>query len=430
MDIIDLQPEDPENPFGVVSAAALKAVIDYRLTRTIPWFQVCLGAFQDAMTVGAVISYNYWEYATRNGRKLKDKPCIDLRPIENIRLDPGCSWLDPVGTSPYWCDIVPMYVCDVKAMMAQVDDKTGAPKWKSYDDGVIAQARPESIDTTRKERLGRREDPHDSEHAIKDFDTVWVMRWFMKDSQGLDHTYYTLGTKELLTDPKPLEEVYFHGVRPYTMGYCILETHRPFKSGFPVLVKPLQQETNDVGNQRLDNVKFVLQKRWIVARGRGVDIASLVRGVPGGVTLATNPVEDIRESNWPDVTSSAYVEQDRLNMDFDDLAGNFSPGTRMANTAMNETLGGTRLAAQGAGLMTDYALMTFIETWVEPTLRQLVLLEQQYETDEMVLAVCAKNAQLFPMAHSAKAAAGEGVLPQLGKRGSILPDRMNGSESP
>ena len=46
--------------------------------------------------------------------------------------------------------------------------------------------------------------------------------------------------------------------------------------------------------------------------------------------------------------------------------------------------------------MTDYLLRTFIETWWEPVLRQLVLLEQYYETDEMVLAIAAKKARLFP----------------------------------
>jgi hypothetical protein len=54
------------------------------------------------------------------------------------------------------------------------------------------------------------------------------------------------------------------------------------------------------------------------------------------------------------------------------------------------------MAAQGAGLMTDYLLRTVIETWWEKVLRQLLLLEQYYETDAVVLAICANKAQLFP----------------------------------
>lgn len=389
---------NPDDPMSVAGAVALKELLEYRLDKTIPTYQIYLGGVQDAQTTGAVCSYQYWEYEKRGGKKLKDKPCIELRPIENIRLDPGASWIDPVNSSPYFCDIIPMYVCDVQAMMENEDPKTKAPKWKTFDEAAIAKARPELYDTTRKARLGNMQDPIDEAKPITAFDIVWVMRWFMK-SDGEDFTYYTLGTEELLTDPTPIDEVYFHGKRPYVIGYAILETHKVLKSSVPVLTRPVQQEATDISNQRLDNVKFVLNKRWLVARGRQVDVQSLVRNVPGGVTLLTDPKTDVVESNWPDVTSSAFVEHDRLNAAFDDLAGNFSPSTKVANNAVNDTLGGSRMANQSAGMMTEYLLRTINETWWEPVLRQLAMLEQYYETDEIVLAVCAQKAKLFPRFH-------------------------------
>ena len=396
MEIVDLTPENPDDVMNVAAAECIKQVIEYRLSRTIPAFQVVMGGIQDAQAQGAVCSYQYWEYQKKADRIVKDKPCIELRPIENIRLDGGCSWLNPVESSPYFCDIIPMYVCDVRGMMNSEDEKTGAKKWKQLEDSVIELAKPDKFDSTRKARLGNKQDPNEEPTGIKDFDVVWVMRWFMRDSQGDDFCYYTMGTEALLTDPAEIGEVYFHGTRPYVIGSAIIETHKAFKTSLPMLVKPLQMETNDIANQRLDNVKFVLNKRWLVARGRQVDVNSLVRNVPGGVTLLTDPKTDVQESNWPDVTSSSYVEQDRLNADFDEIAGNFSPNTKLANKGMNDTLGGSRIAAQGAGVMTDYLLRTIIETWWEPVLRQLVLLEQYYETDSVVLGVCAKKARLFP----------------------------------
>jgi hypothetical protein len=395
-EMVNVQPENPDNLMSIASAAALKAVLEYRLSRTLPTYEIYLGGLQDAQVQGSVISYQYWEYENRNGKKIKDQPCIELRPVENIRLDAGASWLNPVSTSPYFCDIIPMYVCDVKGMMNNKDPKTGSPQWKSFDDATIAKARPDLMDTTRKARIGNQQDPVDETSGIKSFDIVWVMRWFMKNSQAEDYCYYSLGTEELLTDPKPRDEIYFHDIRPYVIGYSVLETHKVMKTSMPVLTKPLQQETNDVANQRLDNVKFVLNKRWLVARGRQVDVQSLVRNVPGGVTLTTDPKTDIIESNWQDVTSSAYVEQDRINSDFDELAGNFSPSTKVANNAVNDTLGGSRMASASAGLMSDYLIRTVNETWWEKVLRQLALLEQYYETDEIVLTTCANKAKLFP----------------------------------
>jgi len=395
MEIVDLQPANPDDPMSLAARDAMKYVLEFRLTRTIPTFQIAMGGIQDAQTQGMVCSYQYWKYETRGGKKVKDEPCIELRPIENIRIDGGADWVNPVESSPYLFDIIPMFVCDVKAMMNNKDPKTGQPKWKKYSDKEIAKALPDEIDSTRKARLGKGTDPQTEKKTFSDFDLVWVMRCFMRDSVGVDHTYYTLGTEALLTDPKPIEDVYFHGKRPYVMGYAVLETHRAFKSSMPMLTRPLQQETNDVANQRLDNVKFVLNKRWFVARGRQVDVQSLVRNVPGGVTLLTDPKTDVQESNWADVTSSAYAEQDRISADFDDLAGNFTPSTRVANNAMNDTLGGSKMASMGAGVMTDYLLRTVIETWWEPVLRQLILLEQHYETDEVVLKIAAQKAQLF-----------------------------------
>jgi hypothetical protein len=180
------------------------------------------------------------------------------------------------------------------------------------------------------------------------------------------------------------------------MGYAILETHKVMKTSVPTLVKPIHLESTELRNQRLDNVKFVLNKRWLVARGRQVDVQSLVRNVPGGVTLTTDPKNDVQESNWPDVTSSAYVEHDRLNAEFDDLAGNFSAFHKGSEQRVNDTLGGSKLAMQSAGIMTDYLLRTIVETWWEKVLRQLVLLEAHYESDEVVLGVCAQKARLFP----------------------------------
>lgn len=398
-DVVVINADDQSNIRAVAGAEATKALLQYRLTKTIPWFKVAMGSLQDAQTT-AVCSYQHWEYKKKNGRVVVDRPWISLRPIENIRIDPAANWLNPVETSPYFIDIIPMYVCDVKDMMRLTDDKTGYPKWKQYEDDVFQRALPESVtdsDTTRRVREGKGQlDPQtDVERPITDHTLVWVMKYFLRDGSD-DMCFYTLGLDKMLTDPKPIEEVYFHGVRPYVIGCAVIETHKPLPNAVANLARPLQTEANEIANQRLDNVKLVLNKRWFVARGRQVDTASLLRNVPGGITFMNDPENDVKESNWPDVTASAYMEQDRLNVDFDELVGNFSGSSVMTNRQMNETVGGMKMISQGASVMTEYLIRTWIETWVEPVLRQLVLLEQYYETDEKVLAIASNKAQLFP----------------------------------
>ena len=41
-----------------------------------------------------------------------------------------------------------------------------------------------------------------------------------------------------------------------------------------------------LSSMRLDNVTFILNKRWIAARGTNVDVQQLLRAVPGGVKFA------------------------------------------------------------------------------------------------------------------------------------------------
>jgi hypothetical protein len=94
---------------------------------------------------------------------------------------------------------------------------------------------------------------------------------------------------------------------------------------------------------------------------------------------------------WNDVTASSYQEQDRLNVDFDELTGNFSSSSVMTNRKLNETVGGMQPAVWWANQLTEYLIRTLVETWVEPVLRQLVKLEQAYETDMTVLGWLARR---------------------------------------
>jgi len=414
MDVVAVDPVDQDNPMAAAGAAVAKELLQYRLTKTIPWFKVVMGALQDAQTLGVVCSYQYWKYQSKPGKKeiagaideqgeqaydespqiIIDEPCIELRPLENIRIDPAADWLDPVNSSPYLIDIIPMYVLDVKAM-SKKQDKTGEPVWLAAEDSDL-RASMTDPDSTRLQRENNRQDRYDDEVPVTDFETVWVHRNFIR-TEGGEFVYYTLGTHKLLSKPKRIEEVYEHlsGKRPYVMGICVIESHRPMPFGVADLAQPLQAEANEIANERRDNVKLVLNKKHIVARGKQVDIDALVRNVPGGVVLANDVNLDIKEMSYPDVTTSAYAEQDRINVDLDELVGNFSGGSVQTNRALNETVGGMKLLNQSASMMTEYLLRTFIETWAEPVLRQLMILEQEYENDQTVLALAGKKAQLF-----------------------------------
>jgi len=395
VDVVNVSAENDGDPIQRASAEINKALLQYRLSKSIRWFQILQGAFQDAMKVGNCAARVYWKFEQdTKGNVVHDKPCIDLIPIENLRVDPAADWSDPVATSPYIIHLMPMYVVDVKERMTRKDPKTGRPSWKPVPESVIRNAVQTMSDSTAIVREKNRDDPKDTENRpVQDYTVVWIQRHIHRRG-GRDWEFYTLADQALLTDPQPLEVSTWHGGRDYVLGCAILETHQSLPSTMYELGKQLFDETNEITNQRMDNVKLVLNKRWIVKRNRNVDVVSLARNVPGSNTMADDPEGDIREVNWPDVTASSFQEQDRLAAETDDLMGNFSPAQNPMKGKLSETVGGAQMMTAPASLITEYVLRTFVETFVDPVLRLLVKLEQCYETDETVLALAGEKAQL------------------------------------
>ncbi len=467
-DVLTTTPVDASSKMEAAAASVMKELMQYRLTKSIPWYQILLGGLQDAQTTGVACAHIYWEFqqgkpeiqemeaeiiplggtetpdeypkqeglpgnpmvaqeetteeiqpqiamaaggdpmeppsqdeykdytpqaalridAVAEIKPKVDKPVIDLFPVENLRIDPGANWMDPVNSSPYIIHLIPMYVMDIK-------EKMEMGIWRKLGDGMIRNAATATPDSTRAARAKDQEDRYAADSkSLPDYEIVWVQRHIHR-REGEDWEFYTLGDLALLTSPRPLKETVFHGMRPYVLGNCILETHKIIPSSVPNLAKGLSDEANEIANQRIDNVKFVLNKKWFVKRGRDVDIAGLMRNVPGGAVMMEDPINDVREITWPDVTASAFEEQGRIDNDMNDLLGNFSAGQVMADKGIQGPARNMAILQQSTGTLVEYLLRTFVETFVQPVLRQLVLLEQKYETDQNVLAIVAKRAELF-----------------------------------
>jgi hypothetical protein len=342
-----------------------------------------MGGIQDAQTTGVVCGHVHWMYDELQN---VDKPQVDLIPIENVRFDPAASWINVVETSPYFIHMIPMHAMDIRAKME-------SGEWKTLPINIATAS--SNFDSTRIARNANKEDPQSADtRALGDYEIAWVHRHIhRKDNE--EYEFYTLGEYGLLTDPVPLRDAVFHGRRPYVIGSCILETHKPMPSSVPTLARGLEDEINEIANQRIDNVKFALNKKWFAKRGVEVDVAGLVRNVPGGVVMMNDPINDVREISWPDVTQSSYMEQQGLDMSMDELLGNFNPAAIMMAGAANAPARNMSMLNQSNGTLVEYLIRTYVETFVQPVLRHLILLEQAYETDRVILGLAAKNAKLL-----------------------------------
>jgi hypothetical protein len=423
--IIETKATNPADPQQVAGAAVAKELMHHRLKNTIPWFLSAVGAFQDTKNYGICASQVYWDYQTASeikpamnedgspvveideatgeqipmGEEIKkvlaDKPCIDVFEPENLRFDPMADWRDPAGTSPYLIRLWPMYAGDVLERMESSDEKK---RWRKYNLAEILGTRKQSADRTRQAREGRqRVDPTMAQEG-DEFSVVWA-HYNIVRVKGVDYIWWTLGTELILTDPVPLLEEcpwLAPGERPIDIGYSSIEAHRNYPAGDVEQIAPLQEEINDLANQRLDNVKLVLNKRYFVRRGSQTDLEALMRNTPGGGVMVNDPERDIKTVDTNDVTSSSYQEHDRLDTALDELVGGFSQGSVLNNRKLNETVGGMDRMASAGGAVQDYSIIIFIETWYQPVLRKLWKLMSYYENDATVFALVAEKAKLMP----------------------------------
>jgi len=419
-DVVNVEAERPQDLVQKVSAEINNELINYRLENTIPWFQVCLGAYQDTLNSGVCISHNYWDYEelvepepmfeedgtptlTEEGEQsyrdnvtvIRDRPWIDLRPIENVLFSASSDWTDPINTSPYIIDKISMTIGEVRQRAEQKGK--GQVPWLLVDEENLNQARTDDYDPVRAQREHGREDSEDLDYLNQDFDTVWVHRNIIK-KDGIDWMFYTLGVYHMLSVPVPLQQVYPHlkpGERPYTMGNSILEPHKVYPASLAGLTSDLQKDANDLNNLRKDNVALVLNRRYYKRKGARINTKALINNIPGSVVEMDDVNMDLRSEAPPDVTASSYQEQDRINMDYDELAGSFSTSSVGSSRQLNETVGGMNMMSEGANQITEYQLRMFAETWVVPTLKQLVKLEQMYETDEALLSLMGEKVQMW-----------------------------------
>lgn len=437
-DAISCEPGDESSAEQRASAAMIKELLNYRTDRTsgrnaIPWFRVSMGARQDAVLQSVCVSKQSWKLEHRVRREqqpafsldeetgepllgadgnpmpmldeygepimdeievmqvILDRPDVTLIPLENVTVDPAADWLDPVQSGAYWIVAYPMRKFEIEA-----NQKRPMNPWKQVEWAKIRSIRTKTdAASARMAREGGQDRFDQTNTGTGDFEVYWVYEVFMRVGDE-DMHFWSADDKQYLTDPTPVEQVYpaHGGERPYTWGVANLEAHRLFPMSPVESWQPMQQEINDLANLRLDQVKMNVSPVAKVKRGKNIDLAALQRKGPNS-SLLVQDMDDVEWDRPPEVPSSAYAEMERLNADFDDLAGQFNSGSVQTNRSMNETVGGLKLIAGNANSVGEFDLRTWIETWVEPTLAQVVKLIQYYESDERVLALCGQRAKLF-----------------------------------
>lgn len=408
-DTLDCTAIDDDDPNNVIAAEVFKELMNYRFRdhKSIPWFKILMGAYHDAMATGVVISCQEWRYQeasikldefdgndqpTGNVSEtpvvLKDTPYVRLIPVENLLIHPSTDWVDPINSSPYVIEMVPWFAAELADRIKNAKQfGSQVPYLREFSEQELWAGATEQSNSAASVRMAREHSRLDRLSQVQQGTKnrpVWVHRNIVR-IEGLDYVYETLGTTLLLSNPVPVEDVFGIRRRPYVMGQMAIEPHRLYASGPVEMTKGLQEGLNAVTNQRIDNVQLSLNGRYLVKRGQMVDSRSLMRNVPGSVTMTTDPTSDVKLLESKDVTGSSYQEQDRYTQEFDEIAGQLTAATVSSIKNNDGQVGTNELLGNNADIVAELGLQTFSFTWVEPVIAQLIELESKFESDEQVL---------------------------------------------
>ncbi|MGH2902196.1 MAG: portal protein [Solirubrobacteraceae bacterium] len=411
-ELLDTSAWDDTDPDQNDAAEVNKGILQYRMERTLYWYETIIGAQQEASVCGIVIGHMYWKYRTRPRRELQtnletgkvdwvtsrevieDEPIVDLVPIDMVRFDPAADWRDPLNKSPYLFHQMPMYVGEVKQMIRDLNSEYGGTWYFPQDDSVWWHHAQNTENPIRRARDGGQLDPLDIQRGVPDLEVVFITRAYVRVN-STDYTYDMLDKDVLLSIPRPVEEVFPHlplGKRPLVSGVAQLEAHKVVPTSPVGMVDEIQREVNELANLTQDGIRLAVLNRWIARRGASLDLETLKYGAANSVIITDDVNGDVKELKHTDVPQSVFVHADRVSSDFDDLAGNFSGSTVVNNRNMNETVGGMELLQGDAGAVREYEIRTIVETFVNKVIEHLTWLEQTYETDEDVInAVCTRT---------------------------------------
>lgn len=433
-DVVSIEPSNALDPKQVASAAINKEILNLRLDSKsgrggVPWFQIAVGAHDDSRLTGICVSKQYWERRERLTNEMEDVPVLDettgqpqldemgqpimarqrkkkivrdrpmirLFPPDLVLRDPGADWLDQAQESSFIGLMHSMTVGDIEAMTSDPQQKTTNMNFRKVDRSQLLSARiggAATPVTTARETSGTQQRQQIST-GVQEFDRIWVIEWFVR-YQGCEYVYWTAGSACLLSDVVELETAYpeQEGERPIVIGLAAVEPHKVDPMSMVQSVLPLQQEIDELANMKLDGIKDGLRPLAMVKKGKNIDVKA-IQHRSGDSAIYVTDKEDVTFDRPGSIAMESYQEMNQMNVDFDDATGQFNGGSVSTNRQLNQTVGGLNLLNASANVVGDFDLRVWIETYVEPVLRQMVKLEQYYEDDAMILAVAGEKAKLY-----------------------------------
>jgi len=283
---VEFQAREPQDQ---INTEVLRNLIEYQ------WGEMNMDSkmsewVKQVLIYGTSVLKVYWRLY-KNG-KLYDNPEADVVDLFDFFIDPSATSIDDAE-----------YVIHriVKPLNTIKDD----PKYKNTN---LIKGSAERINEFREQRdsvlgVNTAEDQHKQEIELLEY---WE-----------DNRVITVANKSIVIRDE--ENPFDHKMKPFVVIVNQLVPKEFYGIGEIEPLESLQNELNDLRNQRMDNVNLVLNRMWKARRDSTIQWDTLT-SKPGGIILTDN-MEDIIDITTPDITASSFREEESIKSDIQNTTG-------------------------------------------------------------------------------------------------------------
>lgn len=199
-------------------------------------------------------------------------------------------------------------------------------------------------------------------------------------------SYYTDDYKIVVLNRKhvieKIENPNFDHEKPFIRIVAFPQQKEFWGEAIVRVLQSLQEELNSTRNQRIDNVSLILNAVWKKRESADIDPKQL-KCKPGNVIEVQN-MDDIQPLEFPDVTASAYNEEQVIKQDIQFVSA-VSEYARGATPQRKETATTVTTIQDAANIVFNYIIMVIEITGLLPIADAIKKLNQQYIDEEKVV---------------------------------------------
>lgn len=194
-------------------------------------------------------------------------------------------------------------------------------------------------------------------------------------------------------EPNP----YDHMRKPFVMARTCPMGNQICGKGLMEMIGGLQNELNDVRNQRMDNLTLALNRMYIVAKDADIDLGEdgIIPSTPGGVIQSNYP-GGIIPLEMPNITGQAFKESYDIVENIEETLGNYNY-SRGKESSSRETATGILSLQEVANIRFKMMIMILCRSLVGKAAALMADLNEQYITDDKVIRLTGTTFEKIPV---------------------------------